>query len=288
MIAPLGTMLAYVRAFTHAGRTWLLSSDGTLFPADRVRPYRPSRFRGVELTGGASLPVAWVRGAAAARRSASGDAAGDPWPRHAAIRLASADAPALAGRQRLWATLERSPSGAPVFVDDAEVTAAHATRRPPSVPPAGKWISVSLRAGTLVAYAGDQPVFATLVSPGAGGVPREGIDPVKASTTPLGTYRIQYKYRSQTMSPQKDRPETERTFWIAEVPHAQYFRVPFALHTTYWHDDLGEPMSGGCVNLSPEDGRWLFEWTSPVLPPGWEAVWAGGENGAGTTLVITR
>jgi hypothetical protein len=90
------------------------------------------------------------------------------------------------------------------------------------------------------------------------------------------------------MSPQKDKPETERTFWIAEVPHAQYFRIPFALHTAYWHDDFGTPMSGGCVNLSPEDGRWVFEWTSPALPEGWEGVWAGGENGSGTTVVVTR
>jgi lipoprotein-anchoring transpeptidase ErfK/SrfK len=147
---------------------------------------------------------------------------------------------------------------------------------------------VSLEEGTVVAYEGDSPVFATLVSPGAGGVGRPGRDPVKASTTPRGLYRIQYKYRSQTMSPQKDRPETRRTFWIAEVPFAQYFRIPFALHASYWHEDFGQPMSGGCVNLSPEDALFMFHFTRPSLPPGWEAVWAGGEAGFGTRVLVTR
>ena len=39
-----------------------------------------------------------------------------------------------------------------------------------------------------------------------------------------------------------------------------------AIHSTYWHNNFGEPMSHGCVNVRPEDARWLFRWTQPVVP----------------------
>jgi hypothetical protein len=43
-----------------------------------------------------------------------------------------------------------------------------------------------------------------------------------------------------------------------------------AIHATYWHNNYGEPMSHGCVNVTPEDARWVFRWTRPnvVYDPG--------------------
>ena len=38
-----------------------------------------------------------------------------------------------------------------------------------------------------------------------------------------------------------------------------------ALHSTYWHADYGAPRSRGCINLHPEDAKWLFRWTHPVV-----------------------
>ena len=43
---------------------------------------------------------------------------------------------------------------------------AFARPRPPEVGPADKWVHVDLREQVLVAYEGDRPVFATLVSAG--------------------------------------------------------------------------------------------------------------------------
>jgi hypothetical protein len=42
---PLGSMLSYVYAIEHEGRAFLVSADGTVVPADRVRPFRESTFR---------------------------------------------------------------------------------------------------------------------------------------------------------------------------------------------------------------------------------------------------
>jgi lipoprotein-anchoring transpeptidase ErfK/SrfK len=39
-----------------------------------------------------------------------------------------------------------------------------------------------------------------------------------------------------------------------------------AIHSTFWHNNFGEPSSHGCVNAAPEDAKWIFRWASPVTP----------------------
>ena len=39
-----------------------------------------------------------------------------------------------------------------------------------------------------------------------------------------------------------------------------------AVHSTYWHNDFGTPRSWGCINVLPEDARWLFRWSNPPVP----------------------
>ena len=39
-----------------------------------------------------------------------------------------------------------------------------------------------------------------------------------------------------------------------------------AMHSTYWHNNYGEPMSHGCVNLTPDDAKWVYRWTLPAVP----------------------
>jgi lipoprotein-anchoring transpeptidase ErfK/SrfK len=38
-----------------------------------------------------------------------------------------------------------------------------------------------------------------------------------------------------------------------------------AVHSTYWHNDFGIPKSHGCINARPDDAKWLFRWTNPVV-----------------------
>jgi L,D-transpeptidase-like protein len=52
-----------------------------------------------------------------------------------------------------------------------------------------------------------------------------------------------------------------------------------AIHSTFWHNNYGEPSSRGCVNASSEDARWVFRWSLPLVPydPGDATVeWPGG------------
>lgn len=286
-LIPAGSTVAYGAAVSADGRTWLESADGTLVPADRVRPYRPSTFAGAVLGRGVDLPIAWVRQKPRPklRRLAHGfESSGAEWPLRAMVPLDTGPAVAEHG-ERYWPTRERDPRGAPLFVRASDVV------RVDSAPPAAprhtpkKWIWFSITRGTLVAYEGTRAVFATLASPGSGGVPRPGHSPVKDSTTPLGTFRINFKHVSDDMSPDEG---NDRRFWLAEVPWAQYFSQPFALHVAYWHEDFGEPMSGGCINVSPSDGKWLFDWTEPRLPQGWSGVGVGPQTGSGTAIVVVR
>ena len=41
-----------------------------------------------------------------------------------------------------------------------------------------------------------------------------------------------------------------------------------AIHGTYWHNNIGEVMSHGCVNRPMDIASWIYEWTpigTPVL-----------------------
>jgi L,D-transpeptidase catalytic domain len=39
-----------------------------------------------------------------------------------------------------------------------------------------------------------------------------------------------------------------------------------AIHSTYWHNNFGEPSLRGCVNASPDDAKWVFRWSQPQAP----------------------
>jgi L,D-transpeptidase catalytic domain len=129
---------------------------------------------------------------------------------------------------------------------------------------ARKWIDISIRSQTLVAYEGQRLVFATLVSTGRG----EMGDPERDQATVRGTFMIFDKSISSTMDGTDD---VSDSFDLRDVPFVQYFHKGFALHGAYWHDEFGKARSHGCVNLTPADAAHLFEWTDPKVPPGWHA-----------------
>jgi lipoprotein-anchoring transpeptidase ErfK/SrfK len=39
-----------------------------------------------------------------------------------------------------------------------------------------------------------------------------------------------------------------------------------AIHATYWHNNFGEQMSHGCVNMLPEDAKFIYRWSLPSAP----------------------
>ncbi|KYF72624.1 hypothetical protein BE17_01465 [Sorangium cellulosum] len=117
----------------------------------------------------------------------------------------------------------------------------------------------------------------TLVSTGADGLG----DPKTTRSTVQGLFRIHTKHVTVTMDGDE---EDEDPFDFRDVPFVQYFTEGFAFHAAYWHDDFGTARSHGCVNLSPLDAAWLFEWTTPEVP----AAWHGALSLRKGTLVSIR
>jgi len=125
--------------------------------------------------------------------------------------------------------------------------------RPEPVAEDERWIEISLDEQSLIAHEGDTPVFGTLTSTGRRG--RE---------TVTGLFRPWYQLR---WSPLRGR-SFGLAYDLAAVPYVVYFEEAYAWHGTYWHDRFGTRQSAGCVNLSPFDAEWLFEWAEPPHPPG--------------------
>ena len=288
---PRGSMMSFTRAFESDGRTFVLSTDLTVVPAERLRIFRPSSFHGVSLGAGVELPIGWLRGSAKPeyRRNAAGaiEPTGASWPVRTFVRLDARGSEIEQGGHRYVRVEPPADGTGDRFADLGDLTVVRReTERPFGVPEGSRWLVVSITGGTLVAYEDLTPVYATLISPGQGGVPTEGRDHVKYSTTPLGAYRITFKDSAATMSPEMGE---DRSFWIADVPHTQYFNPPFALHAAYWHESFGEPMSAGCINASPIDAEWLFGWTLPHVPEGWHgATGAGAPENGGSSFVVVR
>jgi lipoprotein-anchoring transpeptidase ErfK/SrfK len=228
-------------------------------------PFHPSTFAG-ESTNAGALDFAWV--------------ASDVAPVYAAPAPRGRPAGKRARAERVgWREERAAPGGggAMVRVSDDGVSPAEWMRardlaHPMSSPPpdeAGgaaateRWIDIDLGTQVLVAYEGTKPVFATLVSTGRG-----------ANATPPGVHRIWVKLRASDMEnlADEDDDSDHDRFSIEDVPYVQYFDRGVALHGAFWHRDFGRPHSHGCVNLAPRDASWLFGFTAPHLPLGWDAV----------------
>jgi len=130
-----------------------------------------------------------------------------------------------------------------------------------------RWIDINLTTQRLVAYEGEQAVYSAVVSSGTAERP-----------TVTGRYRIQRKYRYDDMS-------YPGYYYLPDVPYVMYFYGGYAIHGTYWHNNFGTPMSFGCVNLTVSDAQWLFDWTTPALPPGYNVIYSSADN-PGTLVVI--
>ncbi len=71
-----------------------------------------------------------------------------------------------------------------------------------------------------------------------------------ATPTVQGDFTVQRKYSAQTM--------TGPGYYLPDVPYVAYFYAGYALHGTYWHNNFGQPMSHGCVNLPTSEAEWFY------------------------------
>jgi hypothetical protein len=271
-----GFAIAIDRSFAWSGRNWHRTTMGLVAPADVVTMIKAPEFKGVELGTDLQLPLAWslIKEAGIFEtKDKKLFAIRDRLKRQTPIRLLPSTAPGYEEIKVGGYTYLPTNDGR--WVRAGDVAKADIGTPPKDLKPGEKWIDVSIKSQTLVAYEGDKPVYATLVSTGKDGTNTKG-----QFATVQGSYRIREKHVAATM----DGDTAGELYSIDDVPYIQYFHDSYALHGAFWHSDYGRVRSHGCVNLSPADAKRLFFWTEPQLPTGWHAVWSTDSN-PGTRIV---
>lgn len=112
----------------------------------------------------------------------------------------------------------------------------------------GRWIEVNLDEQTLAVYDQNRLVFATMIA--------SGVEPYY---TRPGIFPIYEKLESTPMAGAFSADRSDY-YLLQDVPWTMYYDKARALHGAYWRTRFGYPQSHGCVNLSPGDSHWLFNW----------------------------
>ncbi|GAB5543692.1 MAG: hypothetical protein SangKO_034520 [Sandaracinaceae bacterium] len=264
--------LVEVRAF----RRFVRTTQGRYIKQAQLEPRTGHDFRGVELTGERTLPVAWtVRTARPMRRDEDGALADEE------------EAEPIERQTLLEGWRERRNIDGRVYhvleTDDGErylrawfASVAERVDRPDGVAADEPWVHVDLSEQTLVLYRGDTPTYATLVSTG-----------IEGNETPTGLFEIRRKHITDTMSNIGPDAGDDR-YSIEDVPWTQYFEGAVALHTAFWHTRFGLPRSHGCVNMTPFDAHYVFGRTWPELPAGWDGVSTENTPLRGSHVLVTQ
>ena len=271
------------------GLPYLWLSDSTFLHKDSVVPYPRTEFKGVHLGGDVQLPLAFFRRIPRPKMKRDGDhfsETGESWPRLSWVKLTGKSE--KNGKSTYWETAE---NGLWLEEHDTAVIKSKYDSTPWKSPikstSSGQvhdgegrrtWVEVAAQHGWMIAYEDDEPVFATMISGGKLGAATPKADGQSPATTPLGRYHVDAKYVTTNL---KAELNDGTDFIHSEVPWSQHFYTKFLLHTAYWHDNWGEGRSGGCVNMSPIDAKWLFDWTQPKVPEGWHAYKTMSANRAG-------
>jgi hypothetical protein len=248
-----GWSIAGVGEVVHGGITYVKTRRGRFVPRSQLGAVAAFGFHGETVEK--SIDFGWILPDRANVWPAA-KAVGKPSGVRTRLQRIEVRERARVGKED-WLRID---DGAWIRAVDARVPTP--SERPAEVLAEERWIDVDTSSQTLVAYEGDRPVFATVVSTGRAATP-----------TPKGTFRIWVKLRSATMSNADEAESADATpYSIEDVPWVQYFENGVALHAAFWHRKFGNVTSHGCVNLAPLDAQRLFGWTLPRAPRSWDAV----------------
>lgn len=120
-----------------------------------------------------------------------------------------------------------------------------------------KQVVVNLTRQSLTCLEGNKEVYYCRVSSGAK-YDAQG-NAVDKWSTPLGDHPISRKLVSLHMS-----GETTGD-WPAVAWTSIFAPGGVAIHSTYWHNYFGVPRSHGCVNVAPDDAKWVWRWVYPYV-----------------------
>ena len=131
----------------------------------------------------------------------------------------------------------------------------------PDFDPNEKRIEANLDFQTLSCYEGTTEVYFCRIASGLGYDPSTGQTSDKLAT-PVGNLLTHWKIVSLNM--------TAGTFQSGYSTPAVPWNTMIsgdgvAIHGAFWHNAFGEKRSHGCINVTPEDAKWIFRWTTPYV-----------------------
>ena len=136
-----------------------------------------------------------------------------------------------------------------------------------------KRIVIDVNHQTLSCFEGEVEVYFCRISTGAK-FDMYG-NAVDKWATPVGSHKVTRKYISLQMSG----GVTGAGYDLPGIGWTSVFATGgVAIHSTFWHNNFGDPMSHGCVNVRPQDAKWIFQWTLPTVSsdPGVEDITVSG------------
>ncbi|MDE2748657.1 MAG: L,D-transpeptidase [Chloroflexota bacterium] len=235
-----GAGYTFVTVYEESGE-WSRIGDNQWVRSDILSDsVAPSRFAGALLPAEAELPypVAWTLWHLRGSKTPGGPEASDNPFLYRYTRVYIYDAVEVGGYN--WYQI-----GPNQWVHQFKVAKLLPISRPAEVD-THKWVSVDLYEQVAIAYEGNKPVFATLVSSG-----------LEEWPTNEGVFHVYVRFNRTLMSGAYAQPDF---YYLQEVPWTMYFDDQIALHGAYWHDGFGFRRSHGCVNLTVTDAHWLFQW----------------------------
>ena len=128
---------------------------------------------------------------------------------------------------------------------------------------ADKRIVVDVTHQSISCYEGTREIFYGVVSTGTK-FTYDGA-PTDAYKTPVGDYyAVNRKFVSLHMAGGDSKASGYEEFAVSYTSIFATGGVSF--HSTYWHNAYGTPQSHGCVNMKPEEAKFLYRWTQPGVP----------------------
>lgn len=131
----------------------------------------------------------------------------------------------------------------------------------PNVDPAEKRVIADLTRQTLSCFEGSNEVFFCRVSSGLIVDVTTGELSDKLAT-PVGDLLTHWKIVSKNMTA----GNAQAGYSTPAVPWCTFISGDgVAIHGAFWHNAFGERRSHGCINVRPEDAKWIFRWTTPYI-----------------------
>jgi hypothetical protein len=133
----------------------------------------------------------------------------------------------------------------------------------PDVDPAEKTISVDLDYQTLSCFEGNKEVFFARIASGRKYDPTTFAE-TDQYATPATTLYTWWKLVSKDMT--AGGTEGASGYSTPGVPWCTFIDSNgVAIHGAFWHNAFGERRSHGCINVTPEEAKWIFRWTTPYV-----------------------